>query len=226
MTQNGQDHSGRKGDIKFYYDDANLALATRVVSKVAQALSTTDYKDTVTIIQVSNEPILWGSDYNYRLTRLQQYYNMAYKEVRKYTSSAYVAVHDAFIDPSNWYYLSNSSYSLVMLDTHYYQVFGDQYQNLTCDQQRDYPCNLKSILQTANQKIKVVVGEWSLATPKICGNQSAFARNQIGVFENAGTGWFMWSFKNGQGWNEWDFLASNTRGWIPKLGSAKITATC
>ena len=180
----------------------------------------------MTIFQVINEPILWGSDYNYRLNRLTQYYNSAYKEVRKHTSTAYVAVHDAFINLSNWEYFGNSSYSSVMVDTHYYQVFGDQFKDLPCDQQLNYPCKKKSALEETNKKVKVVVGEWSIATPNNCGNQSTFARNQIGVFETASSGWVMWSFKNGQGWTEWDFLASNAKGWIPKLGSTKIKPTC
>jgi len=65
----------------------------------------------------------------------------------------------------------------------------------------------------ANEKLWTVVGEWSLATPHICSNQRTFSRQQIGVYEMA-SGWFMWTFKHGNGWNEWDFLASHAFGWI------------
>lgn len=151
---------------------------------------------------------------------------MAYKEVRKYNDIAVVAVHDAFIDLSNWYFLRDDpSYYWVMLDTHHYQVFTDNFRQMSCDQHRDFPCQMRSKLQQSNQKLWTVVGEWSLATPQNCQNQAEFARNQIGVFESV-SGWIMWNFKHEVGWNEWDFLASYKKGWIPKLGGNRVAATC
>lgn len=48
---------------------------------------------------------------------------MAYHEVRKHNDIAVIAIHDAFIDLSNWYYFRDMpEYYWVMLDTHLYQV--------------------------------------------------------------------------------------------------------
>lgn len=48
---------------------------------------------------------------------------MAYHEVRKHNDIAVIAVHDAFIDLSNWFYFRDlPEYYWVMLDTHLYQV--------------------------------------------------------------------------------------------------------
>lgn len=122
-SQNGQDHSGQKGDIKFFNNDENLQRATAVVKQMAQWANLAEWRETVTIIQVLNEPNLWGNDYNFRLGKLKEYYKMAYVAVREVNSGAVVAFHDAFIDPKNWYYLGEDDYydKNVMLDTHLYQ---------------------------------------------------------------------------------------------------------
>jgi len=223
-SQNGNDHSGHAGATDFYYSDANLQLATRVMGKVAEVFNAAEWRDTVTIIQLLNEPVLWD-DYNYRLDRLKQYYRMAYDEVRKYNDIAVVAVHDAFISSNNWYYLrEDDHYFWVMLDIHYYQVFTPEWNNWSCEQHHAHPCAYIGGLQESNNKLWTVVGEWSLATPNGCGNQGNFARQQIGAYEKA-SGWFMWNYKHGNGWNEWDFLASHRMGWMPNFSGA-VNPSC
>lgn len=81
-----------------------------------------EWKDTVTIIQLINEPTLWD-DYNVRLGLLKDYYGLAYHEIRKYNPDVVVAVADAFIGAENWYYFGElPEYHSVMLDIHMYQV--------------------------------------------------------------------------------------------------------
>lgn len=79
-SQNGNDHSGHAGSIGFYYDDENLQRAANVIGQIAQWANATEWRNTVSIIQLLNEPVLWD-DYNYRLQRLKDYYRMAYDEV-------------------------------------------------------------------------------------------------------------------------------------------------
>ena len=102
-----------------------------------------------------------------------------------------------------------------MLDTHLYQVFGDEWGRMTCAQHENAACRYRERLRNANNKLWTVVGEWSLATPAElrCNNQAALARNQIGVWEQA-SGWFFWSHNNGQNWAEWSFKHSLNNGWI------------
>jgi glucan 1,3-beta-glucosidase len=214
-SQNGNDHSGQSGPIGFYYNDENLSRAVNVLGRIAQWANAPEWRDTVSLIQVLNEPVLWD-DYNYRLQRLKDFTRSAYDEIRRHNDIVVIAVHDAFIDLTNWYYLRDDPhYFWVMLDTHLYQVFGDGWRDMSCDQHNYHPCSYLPRLTAANEKLWTVVGEWSLATPAElgCGNQALFARNQIGVFERA-SGWFMWSAKHEQGWNEWSFLDSVRLGWI------------
>lgn len=76
----------------------------------------------MTVIQLLNEPALWD-DYDNRLAHLKNYYSLGYHEVRKYNDKVVVAIHDAFIDHSNWFYFNAlPGFYSVMLDTHPYQV--------------------------------------------------------------------------------------------------------
>jgi len=212
-SQNGNDHSGHSGPVGFFYNDNNFNVASRVMGEVAKVFAAEEWRYTVTIIQLLNEPILWD-DYDYRLMRLKQYYRQAYDEVRRNNDVAVVAVHDAFISSDNWYYLrEDTHYFWMMLDIHYYQVFTPEWSDYTCEQHAALPCRYVNGLQESNGKLWTIVGEWSLATPYSCNNKPTFAKQQIGVYEKA-SGWVMWNFKHEVGWNEWDFLASHQLGWI------------
>lgn len=92
------------------------------MGQIAQWANLPEWNETVTIIQLLNEPTLWD-DYDYRFMRLKEYYDKAYKEIRKYNDMVVISIHDAFIDYSNWYYFGeNPEYKRVMLDAHLYQV--------------------------------------------------------------------------------------------------------
>lgn len=94
-----------------------------MIGRIANWSSSIEWKDTVTIIQLINEPTLWDA-YDFRLGRLKDYYGLAYHEVRKYNPEVVVAVSDAFIGAENWYYFSElPEYHSVMLDIHIYQVW-------------------------------------------------------------------------------------------------------
>jgi len=83
FCQNGNDHSGQSGAINFFNNDENLSRAVKVVGQIAMFANSTQWRNTISIIQILNEPILW-QDYNYRLKRLKDYYRRAYDEVRRH----------------------------------------------------------------------------------------------------------------------------------------------
>ena len=92
-----------------------------MIGQIARFSNLSEWRETVTAIGLLNEPTLWD-DFDYRLTRLKEFYDLGYQEVRKYNHDAVVVVHDAFVDLSTWYYLGSSPYSRVILDAHLYQV--------------------------------------------------------------------------------------------------------
>jgi len=219
-SQNGNDHSGQSGEIRWFYSDENIARTVSVLGQIARFANAPEWREVISIIQLINEPVLWD-DYDYRLQRLKDFTRQAYDEIRKYNDIAVIAVHDAFISLDNWYYLRDDEhYYWVMLDTHIYQVFTPEWQDLPCEDHYYLPCRAVSPLAEANAKLWTVVGEWSLATPHICPNQPFFAQQQLGVYE-VGSGWFFWSFKQAQSpnWDEWDFTASVRNNWIKLDGS-------
>jgi glucan 1,3-beta-glucosidase len=225
-SQNGNDHSGVSGPINFYYNDENLSRSVNVLRRAAQQFATAEWRDTVTIIQLLNEPVIWD-DYNYRLGRLRQFYLNAYDAIRSVNPEIVIAVHDAFIGYENWYYLRDEQhYHLMMLDTHLYQVFGDGWGSITCTQHTNHACNYRGgtngapNLTAANNKLWTVVGEWSVATPGQlnCNQQATYMRRQLGVYETAGSGWFMWSWKHPLGWNEWSYADCNRLGVVGSCG--------
>lgn len=61
-----------------------------MIGKIAKWANAPEWRDTVSIVQLLNEPVLWGNDYNYRLTRLKQYIRMAYDEVHTLVISIYI----------------------------------------------------------------------------------------------------------------------------------------
>lgn len=121
-SQNGEDHSGQKGEVKFFYDQRNIDRAVKVLREMAKWANSAKWRDTVTIIQLLNEPKLWGKDYNMRLNKLKEFYRTAYDEIRKVNPNIWIAVHDAFIGSENWKYLGEDQYyRRMILDQHLYQ---------------------------------------------------------------------------------------------------------
>jgi len=233
-SQNGNDHSGQSGTIGFYYSDENLSRSVNVLRRAAEIVAAPEWRDTVTIIQLLNEPIIWD-DYDYRLQRLRSFYRSAYDAIRAVNTDIVIAVHDAFISYNNWYYLRDDPhYNLMMLDTHLYQVFGDGWEQITCTQHTNHACNYRGgtngapNLSEANAKLWTVVGEWSVATPGglNCNQQTTYMRRQVGVYETSGSGWFMWSWKHPLGWNEWSYVDSWRLGWAPPLGAGRVDPQC
>lgn len=212
-SQNGNDHSGRAGPIGFFTDE-NIMRAVGVIGQIARWSAAPEWRDTVSAIQLLNEPVLWD-DFNNRLNRLKDYYGLAYHEVRKYNDVAVVVVHDAFIDAYNWFYFRTlPEYYWVMLDTHLYQVFGDNWGSMSCAQHHQYPCSYRDRLLESNNMLWTVIGEWSLATPSTCDGQDFFARQQTGAYEQWASGWIMWSHNHAQNWREWSYRHSYDSGWM------------
>lgn len=81
-----------------------------------------------------------------------------------------VVIHDCFIQPlTKWtstYNRSSNNFKdkSYVIDTHRYQAFSPQLQQLkTNDQHVEYACNLQNELSTVqNNDFSTIVGEWAL----------------------------------------------------------------
>jgi len=221
-SQNGWDHSGRSGATEFF-TDANINRTVNVLGRIAEWSNLPEWKETVTVISLLNEPTLWD-DYEPRLALLKKFYDLGYNEVRKHNKDVMITIDHAFIDNNNWYYFGKAPYNRVILDTHLYQVFGDDWPKMSCDEHHNFPCVYD--LAESNENIMTIVGEWSLATPAElnCTGQDKFARQQIAQFEKA-SGWIMWAHFNGDNMQEWSFKHSYDNQWINPSGDNSPTCS-
>lgn len=81
-------------------------------------------------------------------------------QIRRQNDAVVIAVHDAFIDWRNWYYLRDDPhYYWVMLDAHLYQCFGDQWGKMSCDDHDYHACSYIQKLAEVNKKLWTVLNE-------------------------------------------------------------------
>lgn len=208
-SQNGHDHSGRAGRRR-WGTPSTISQTLDILEKLAARYAT---NGALAAIEVLNEP-------SYRLGRrsLTRFYEQAYQRIRRYCDSRVAIIfHDAF-RPKRWNAaLRGQSYERVMLDHHYYQVFGWGDKHRSLKRQLERPRILATRIASLQQTRPVIIGEWSLALPaRITGPPADFQRDygsaQLEAMQ-AARGWFFWSYKTESG-GPWSYRDCVTRGWI------------
>ena len=158
LSQNGFDNSGKKGNVEWgssqSYNDTLSAIA-----QLAQR-----YKgdtDTVTLIELLNEPLPNAPDTYISLDELEQFYRDGFGDVYNDASNNYVTVfHDAFQGVGYWNSFA-SGWPNMMLDTHIYYVFDDGLLAQTQSERISTVCSHKSDLASGSHY--TIVGEWCSA---------------------------------------------------------------
>ncbi|OCL08758.1 glycoside hydrolase family 5 protein [Glonium stellatum] len=174
-SQNGFDNSGHAGAVS-WQQPGNLQHTISVLQTIATKYGTNHYADVVAGIELVNEPISWGAN-NFNLTK--QWAEQAYGNVRAVLENPQVMIvmEDAFMGPSNWVDIGQrlNGYQPLesarfAIDTHLYQVFVPEDQQLTQTEHISKACSMSTTLLPAWQaNMPVYVGEWSGAT-NICVN--------------------------------------------------------
>ena len=218
-SQNGWDHSGRKGALGWHTSKENIDHSLHVIENLA--VHCKDF-DNLLGIELVNEP-----REEVPLDILQSYYREGYARIRKHLSHerAAVVIHDGF-RPHQWAdFMPRADDNNVLLDTHLYQCFSDQ------DHQRDIQGQLqvatvdrKSQLDKMQQQHDCIVGEWSLGLPpKSLQGLDAVARDaamrafgaaQLVSYEST-RGWYFWNYRTEPG-GGWNFRDCVRRGWLPE----------
>jgi glucan 1,3-beta-glucosidase len=216
-SQNGWDHSGRRGEIGWHKDPNNVRETLRILETLAQKYGK---HPALFGIELLNEP-----HDQIPIEILKGFYQDAYSRIRKHVGPEVAVVfHDSFRAMAWKNFMKEPEYSNVLIDTHLYQSFSDQDRERTAQEQVVYAVNRKSILDLMQQEeLPTFVGEWSLALP----NRSlrglspfqgslvngAYADVQLLSFEST-SGWFFWSYKLESN-SEWHFRYCVERGWLP-----------
>ncbi|KAF3170116.1 exo-1,3-beta-glucanase [Orbilia oligospora] len=153
-SQNGFDNSGLRDRIGFL-QGSTAAQLLAVIQKVASKYSQSQYRDTVVLIEVLNEPMGPKLDWS----KLRQFTYDGWAIVRR-AGPTWVAYSDAFLPLSKWNGLLAPS-NKALVDKHRYQVFSEGEVSRSYWQQFDSACSARWDFKGSNKY--VVVGEWSAA---------------------------------------------------------------
>lgn len=200
-SQNGQDHSGQVGKIRFYRRGNR-----------ADALDTLEYmcrtygdKEELLAIELINEPktrwFLW---------RLLKYYDRAVAIAERHLRpTTLIIVSDAFKPLRMARALSRRAYgSRLVLDVHLYQLFSARDQRLSLDEHVGIVNHKwKKLLEELSRYVPVYVGEWSAALPPFSareGRNAEYFLAQHVLFDSHAWAHSYWSYK-APGSGAWDY---------------------
>lgn len=216
-SQNGRDHSGATGAIRFHRSEAYRQTAVDVIGRLAAR-----YKESAALfgIEALNEPRLKGSVFDRSPDGvpahfLRNYYRQAYDALRAHCDEQVAFVfHDAF-EPWRWsYFMRSDQYANVWLDVHCYHCFRKRDTRLYESGELERAMKLDEwIVRLGRSKNKkVMIGEWSAGLSIPYGVMSPeshaafsrrFVRTQLRVFNQA-DGWFFWNYKINADLPGWD----------------------
>ena len=214
-SQNGMDHSGQSGDIKWTKPE-NIEATIKSLEFIAA--------------RYGNHPNLWGIEclneprWDVSLDTLKSFYLAAYPRVRKHlpVEKAFV-MHDGF-RPFSWKdFMAGAEFENVVLDTHIYQAYTDD------DRKRSPADHVIKAYDRARELKEIesqkwaIVGEWSNAVawdavkdlPPLGRELTTrgYGAAQLSSYETS-HGWFYWSLK-AEISGEWNFMDMVNRGLLP-----------
>jgi glucan 1,3-beta-glucosidase len=216
-SQNGWDHSGRKGPIDWPKDPQNIHETLRILENFGQMYGK---HPAVCGIELLNEPRNVVP-----LEILQKFYQDAYVRLRRHLDPAVAVVfHDSFRALAWKKFMQEPEFKNVILDTHLYQCFSDADKQRTGPQQLEFAIRRKEVLdEMQSEELPTIVGEWSLSLPRasmkglsplqVASVTRAYADTQLLNYEGT-RGWFFWSYKLRQN-SEWNFRHCVERGYLP-----------
>lgn len=165
-SQNGQDHSGRAGDVAWQTGD-NLNQSTTIMVTIAEKYGSATYADVVMGIETVNEPTAnapnvfattkqWAAD---TWTAMQAV--IENKDLQIYT-------HDSFQGITQFLEVAQGLGATTFgVDQHDYQLYTDSDNALDQPGHIAKACGWGADLATCKAGMSVIVGEWSAAS-NIC----------------------------------------------------------
>ncbi|KAI8328705.1 glycoside hydrolase superfamily [Choanephora cucurbitarum] len=182
-SQNGNDHSGRKGPIGFF-TMYNIRRGIKVVKAIISWMNSLspDLKSTIAAIEVANEPDVADD----KLYLLKYYYLRTFKLIRNSPFKVNMMFHDAN----------------VVIDLHPYYAFPPVKEtNAIIDEIRSCKKPAKDF------HLPVFYGEWSLASGVSSDTLwlKTMMDSQISVFKATGAGGTFWTIKNKINSSVWSF---------------------
>lgn len=223
-SQNGNDHSGKTGPIRWHTGAGNIAETVEVIEKLG--LRYGKYEN-LWGIELLNEP----SPKIPRAT-LQEYYKQAYQKIRQVSDpNIKIVMSDAF-QPTAWAaFFQENDFDNVALDIHLYHVFDKEDKKLDIHKQLKKVLNRRDMIAEVQTYVPVLIGEWSLGLSRAALSgldaweadkaRQAFGRLQLNTYQKT-LGWFFWTYKT-EDPGGWSFRYCVEKGWLPPDFSAPVT---
>ncbi|KAH7524432.1 hypothetical protein FEM48_Zijuj06G0118500 [Ziziphus jujuba var. spinosa] len=196
-SQNGWEHSAsRDGSIEWGKTDEIIKQTVAVIEFLASRYAK---EPSLYAVELINEPLSPGVS----LDTVNKYYKAGYDAVRRHSATAFVIFSNRLgpMDPTELFPLASGLRGTV-IDVHYYNLFTEEFDNLTVQQNIDFVNTNRSaqlnLVTTANGPLTFVgewVAEWNVkdATKE---DYQRFAKAQLEVYGRATFGWAYWTLRN------------------------------
>jgi glucan 1,3-beta-glucosidase len=194
-SQNGNDHSGRAGEIDWHKNSDNIKRTLTVIERLAERYGN---EANLTGIELLNEP---GWEVSFDI--LRDFYNKGYKIIRKIAGSNVAVIISDGYKPDEWFNaMPASKYENLVMDMHLYQVFTPEDRALSLQGHIDKTLNeWGTLIEKMRQSNPVIIGEWSgemqYEPEKYIDDHEAsreYVKAQLQAFQKS-NGWFFWTYK-------------------------------
>ena len=214
-SQNGQDHSGKKGSVGFY-TSANQALGKATLNRLLDRYGS---NPALWGIELLNEPNP-GFSFSFSWANLKAApgewalisWTKSTIDALSKLGGGYQLVFSDEYAPNQWSGISGNSRAIM--DVHHYQCFSDSDAKKTLAQHVSAAEAVGKDIAKWQKNQPVIIGEWSLTLHSLSGPDvdKQFAKAQLDAYQNA-AGWFFWSYKTeGNNVSPWDFRSEVNAG--------------
>ncbi len=223
-SQNGWDHSGRRGDCGWSRDEQNVIKTLEVVSKLAKRYGK---HPQLLGIELLNEP-----KWTVPKSALLRYYTAAYKMLRQECGpDVWIVISDNF-RPRRWKRpLRGTGFANVYIDTHQYQTFNTKEKKLTITGHLQKTIEkVPKVLASMRRYHPLVVGEWSIALdpqslaglnqPQVEAARRAYGAAQLLTYSQS-SAWFYWTYRTEDG-GVWSYRDCVAHGWLPTGATPEV----
>ncbi|KAL4736835.1 glycoside hydrolase superfamily [Aspergillus similis] len=168
-SQNGMNHSGRQGSIRWLNGDDGEVYAQRSLEfheKISKFFAQDRYKNIITIYGLINEPYMLSLD----VEKVLNWTVTATELVQKNGITAKIAFHDGFLNLSKWKTMLKNGPSNLLLDTHQYTIY-----------------NVAQIVLNHTAKVSFVCNDWVGMIGEINSTSEGWGPTICGEFTQADT---------------------------------------
>ncbi|KAG9298614.1 hypothetical protein G9A89_012682 [Geosiphon pyriformis] len=221
-SQNGFDNSGRRGQVLWQTGSPdNVPRTIRVLQTMTKRLL--PYQDTVTAINILNEPLNWGGN---QIEVTRKFYLDTYKAIRAIGSQALIVIHDTFLAFSEWQgFMQKPEYEgqeIANSNNNLWTVIGEW--SLASNDCTKWLNGFKAGARydgTLNENPPICPtctckgdDDYQTYSPDYKKFLRNFVEAQMDSFE-AGVGWLFWNFKAEKA-PQWNYMLGVEQGWIPE----------